>query len=64
MSVQSITQPEKVINGQVLKWNAVFHPMTFEAQRVDAAVDMRYNPSTLSYQTIIRVQGTDHLNLS
>lgn len=64
MPIYSITQPEVELNGEVLKWNAVFHPMTFEAQRMDALVDMVFNPGLGQIGTYVKVQGSYHLDLS
>lgn len=42
MSLIAITLPERSVNGELCKWQAVHHPIIFEVQRRDALVSMKF----------------------
>jgi hypothetical protein len=55
MSIIPIKNPEIIVDGNVLKWSAVHHPITFEVQRKDQGVSVIFMPGA---NTIIKVIGS------
>ena len=62
MSIITITKPEITLEGELLKWSAVHHPITFEVQRSDQEVSMIYMAGTSN--TIIKVVGAVEAGVS